>query len=38
MIILNSALIDQNTKLISFHNIVALSVEFWNGSEFIKAE
>ncbi|MEL0653342.1 hypothetical protein V6246_18115 [Algibacter sp. TI.3.09] len=38
MIILNSGLIDEKKELINFHNMVELSVELWNGSEFIKAE
>lgn len=38
MIILNSGLIDENTKLINFHNMVDVSVELWNGSKFIKAK
>ena len=38
MIILNSGLMDEKTKLINFHNMVELRVELWNGSEFIKAE
>jgi hypothetical protein len=38
MIIINSGLIDEETKLINFHNMVELSVELWNGTEFIKAE
>ena len=38
MIILNSGLMDEKTKLINFHNMVELRVELWNGSEFIKTE
>lgn len=38
MIILNSGLIDEKTKLINFHNMIDLSVELWNGTEFIKVE
>ena len=38
MIIINSGLIDEETNLIQFQNIVDLSVAVWNGSEFIKME
>ena len=38
MIILNSGLNDGKTELINSHYKVELSIELWNGSEFIKAE
>jgi hypothetical protein len=37
MIIINSGLIDETTNVIDDQNMVDLSVELWNGSEFIKA-
>lgn len=38
MIIINSGLIDANTKLINFHNTVDLSVKLWDGSKFVKTK
>lgn len=36
LIIFNSALIDEKTKLIQLHNIEEVSTEVWNGKEFKK--
>ncbi|PVW11503.1 hypothetical protein [Marixanthomonas spongiae] len=36
LIIFNSALIDEKTQLMSLHNIVEVSTEIWNGTEFKK--
>ena len=36
LIIINSALIDEKTKLMNLHNIVDVSTEIWNENEFKK--
>ncbi|AGC78370.1 hypothetical protein DDD_3243 [Nonlabens dokdonensis DSW-6] len=36
LILFNSKLINEETKLIKFHNMVDLRIETWNGSKFVK--